>query len=45
MSKIKILEIKETNPILLPKKLGFGKIFTDRIFTQKFDKEAGWHTQ
>jgi branched-chain amino acid aminotransferase len=27
----------------LPEKLGFGKIFTDRMFTQKWTAEKGWH--
>jgi len=27
----------------LPEKLGFGQIFTDRMFTQKYSEEKGWH--
>lgn len=26
-----------------PAQLGFGSIFTDRMFTVKYSKEAGWH--
>lgn len=27
----------------LPEKLGFGQIFTDRMFTQTYTAEQGWH--
>lgn len=26
-----------------PSKLGFGKLFTDHMFTMKYDAEQGWH--
>ena len=27
----------------LPEKLGFGQIFSDRMFTQEWTKAEGWH--
>tara|TARA_S200000501_G_scaffold360529_1_gene387724 strand:+ start:1083 stop:2150 length:1068 start_codon:yes stop_codon:yes gene_type:complete len=45
MLKIRIEKIEETNPIDLPERLGFGRIFTDRMFSQKFNRKAGWHDQ
>ena len=45
MSKIKIEKITETSPIDLPERLGFGRIFTDRMFSQKFNRETGWYDQ
>ena len=45
MSKIRIEKIEETSPIQLPDQLGFGKIFTDRMFSQNFNRESGWHNQ
>jgi branched-chain amino acid aminotransferase len=45
-TKIKNLTvIKTPNPKPIPKanELGFGKIFTDHIFTMDYDPEHGWH--
>jgi branched-chain amino acid aminotransferase len=30
-------------PQPLPKELGFGRIFTNRMFTQRYTPELGWH--
>lgn len=38
--------IKNTNPAVKPadeSKLGFGKIFTDHMFTMDWDIDKGWH--
>ena len=40
---IHIKEAKETEAIILPDDLGFGRIFTDRMFTQEYNEESGWH--
>ncbi len=41
------IQIEDTNisKIQLPNKLGFGKFFTDRIFSQKYDPDKGWSQQ
>ena len=35
--------VVETHPIELPASLGFGRIFTDRMFTQRYTAGRGWH--
>ncbi len=42
-NSISIEPIQETVPIRFPEPLGFGKIFTDRMFIQQFSEEKGWH--
>lgn len=32
-----------TKPVVLPKNLGFGQIFTDHIFEMDYTPERGWH--
>lgn len=29
--------------VVLPEQLGFGRLFTTRMFTQRYDAERGWH--
>ena len=41
---ITVKETKETKEIILPNDLGFGRIFTDRMFTQDYNLELGWHS-
>ncbi|MGE5509029.1 MAG: branched-chain amino acid aminotransferase [Chitinophagales bacterium] len=33
---------REPKPLVAPEKLGFGKVFTDRIFTARWRKGEGW---
>ncbi len=40
---LRIEPVSETHPVELPDSLGFGRIFTDRMFTQRYDAERGWH--
>ena len=42
-NKIHIDDTKETQEITLPEDLGFGRVFTDRMFTQKYNAQDGWH--
>ena len=42
-NKIHISDTKETQEITLPEDLGFGRVFTDRMFTQKYNAQDGWH--
>ncbi|MGE5577146.1 MAG: branched-chain amino acid aminotransferase [Syntrophothermus sp.] len=39
---IEPLESRDMKPLTDPAQLGFGKIFTDRMFTMKHKKGAGW---
>jgi branched-chain amino acid aminotransferase len=32
-----------SDQVTLPSNLGFGRVFTNRMFTQRFDPERGWH--
>ena len=32
-----------THDVVLPAQLGFGRHFTTRMFTQRYDHERGWH--
>ena len=41
--QIRIEPIGETPPLELPEKLGFGLHFADRMFTQSYAVERGWH--
>jgi branched-chain amino acid aminotransferase len=44
MSKMKIrIEPAPERSGPLPAELGFGRIFTGRMFTQRYTPEAGWH--
>ena len=45
MSKIRIRKIRKKLFILCQNQLGFSKIFTDRMFSQNFNRESGWHNQ
>lgn len=40
---IRLEDTTETNPVSLPSPLGFGRVFTDRMFTQRYNEEDGWH--
>ncbi|MGR8918990.1 MAG: branched-chain amino acid aminotransferase [Gammaproteobacteria bacterium] len=40
---IRIEPVAETNPVELPEPLGFGRVFSDRMFTQRYTAERGWH--
>ncbi len=40
---IRIEPVVETQHIELPEDLGFGRIFSDRMFSQKYTPERGWH--
>ena len=42
-NRIEIDKIVETHPINFPDPLGFGRIFSDRMFIQRFSSEQGWH--
>ena len=42
-SAIRIEPAPERPPGPLPEDLGFGRIFTARMFTQRYTPEAGWH--
>ncbi len=35
--------VTESAPAELPASLGFGRLFADRMFTQSYDVERGWH--
>ncbi|MGB1882927.1 MAG: branched-chain amino acid aminotransferase [Gammaproteobacteria bacterium] len=40
---IRIEPVAETNPVALPESLGFGRIFTDRMFSQRYHADRGWY--
>jgi branched-chain amino acid aminotransferase len=40
---IRIDPIADTSPVTLPEPLGFGKVFTRRVFTRHFEAGRGWH--
>ena len=42
-NQILVDDIVETDPIELPNPLGFGRIFSDRMFIQRFSADQGWH--
>ncbi|MBX9608521.1 MAG: branched-chain amino acid aminotransferase [Gammaproteobacteria bacterium] len=37
------VETLPDNPVTLPETLGFGRHFTTRMFTRRYDRERGWH--
>jgi branched-chain amino acid aminotransferase len=41
--KLRIEPLDETAPIELPEILGFGLYFADRMFSQSYTLERGWH--
>src|SRR6185312_16154238 len=41
--EIRIEPAPERPPGPLPDELGFGRIFTGRMFTQRYTPERGWH--
>jgi branched-chain amino acid aminotransferase len=41
--EIRIEPAPERLPGALPEELGFGRIFTGRMFTQRYTAEQGWH--
>jgi branched-chain amino acid aminotransferase len=43
MAAIRIDPVTETDPARLPAELGFGKYFTDRMYSQRYSAQAGWH--
>jgi branched-chain amino acid aminotransferase len=43
MEKLKIKMVERTTPVVLPKDLGFGLIFTDHIFEMDYAPGLGWH--
>ena len=43
MEKIRYNIKKRTNKVEFPKKLGFGKLFTDNIFEMDFTPKKGWY--
>ena len=43
MEKLKIKMAERTTPVVLPKNLGFGLIFTDHIFEMDYAPGKGWH--
>ncbi len=43
MEKIKYIIKERTEKVVLPKKLGFGQIFTDHIFEMDYKKGKGWY--
>jgi branched-chain amino acid aminotransferase len=40
---IRIDPLADTSPVTLPEPLGFGKVFTRRVFTRHFEAGRGWH--
>jgi branched-chain amino acid aminotransferase len=40
---IRVEPLVESAVIDLPENLGFGQVFTDRMYTQKYTEECGWH--
>jgi branched-chain amino acid aminotransferase len=41
--QIRIEPVAETAPAALPNELGFGRVFTGRMFTQHYTAGKGWH--
>ena len=35
--------LHNTRPVTLPADLGFGRTYTNRMFTQHYTNERGWH--
>jgi len=40
---IRIDPLGDEGPVRLPEPLGFGRVFTRRMFTQRWDAAHGWH--
>ena len=40
---IRIDPLADNSPVTLPEPLGFGNVFTRRVFTRRFDAGRGWH--
>ena len=40
---IRVEPLTQAVPVVLPSQLGFGRHFTDRMFTQQYTAERGWH--
>jgi len=40
---IRIKPVAEREHIEFPDPLGFGRIFSDRMFTQRYSEDRGWH--
>ena len=40
---IRIEPLANPRPVHLPEVLGFGRYFTNRMFTQRYSPEQGWH--
>ncbi len=43
MTSIRIEPVTASDPATLPAELGFGRYFSDRMFTQHYTAAAGWH--
>jgi branched-chain amino acid aminotransferase len=43
MEKLKINIAERTSPVVLPKNLGFGQIFTDHVFEMDYSPDKGWY--
>ena len=41
--KIRIDPLADPRPVHFPEVLGFGRYFTNRMFTQRYAPEQGWH--
>lgn len=41
-ARLRIDPVSETNPVQLPDSLGFGRVFTDRMFTRSWHADSGW---
>lgn len=41
--EIRIEPVADDGPVVLPEPLGFGRVFTRRMFTQHYDPQLGWH--
>jgi len=41
--RIRVEPVDDAVPTNLPKELGFGRVFTGRMFTQRYTAQKGWH--
>ena len=41
--RIRVEPVDDAVPKSLPKELGFGRVFTSRMFTRRYTAEKGWH--
>jgi branched-chain amino acid aminotransferase len=39
---IRIHPMADTSPVVLPEPLGFGRLFTRRMYTRRFEADRGW---